>query len=247
MNPDCKILGHGGMGIAHTLPINTFESILKCLNMGAEGVEIDIQLSKDSVWIIFHDSDMSPATNLSGSIFNNNWQQIKGAYYMNPLYAQYPVIHADELFHSIVNKENYIFSLDLKNYQMNPDSNYTDLLALKYTEWVIKQDIVFNSYLTSSDLNLLMKVKSLNPDIETFIYSSDFQKSKQEALVQNFEGISIHINSLNQDLVKEAHQSGLKIAAFGINSGQSNIDAIEYGVDYIETDQLQHILQITNN
>ena len=130
---------------------------------------------------------------------------------------------------------------------MNPDSNYTDLLALKYTEWVIKQDIVFNSYLTSSDLNLLMKVKSLNPDIETFIYSSDFQKSKQEALVQNFEGISIHINSLNQDLVKEAHQSGLKIAAFGINSGQSNIDAIEYGVDYIETDQLQHILQITNN
>ena len=91
-NPNSTIIGHGGMGIAHTLPINTMESVLKCLNSGADGVELDIQLSKDSSWVVFHDPDLSPSTNLSGSIFDHHWRQLKGAYYMNPVYAQYALV-----------------------------------------------------------------------------------------------------------------------------------------------------------
>lgn len=67
-NLDGKIyaLGHGGMGVGKTYPMNTFESIQKCFSHGADGTEIDVQLTKDSVLIAFRGKDLSDYTQLTG-------------------------------------------------------------------------------------------------------------------------------------------------------------------------------------
>jgi glycerophosphoryl diester phosphodiesterase len=153
-NPNTKAIGHGGMGISNTIPINTFESINQCLFSGADGVEFDIQLTKDSVWVVYHDSELNSGTNLGGSIFDKPWDYMKDAYYMNPIYANYGLINADELLGNIENKEQFVFSLDLKNYNQNTNLAYVRTLAENYVELVRRHNISSNSYLSTSRISL---------------------------------------------------------------------------------------------
>ena len=79
-NNKITVLGHGGMGIGETYPMNSFESILNCLNLGADGTEIDVQMTKDGVLVAFHDESLEHSTNISGRIFNKTWDEIKAAF-----------------------------------------------------------------------------------------------------------------------------------------------------------------------
>ena len=45
-NNKIDALGHGGMGTRSVYPLNAFESILKCLNSGADGTEINNLFAK---------------------------------------------------------------------------------------------------------------------------------------------------------------------------------------------------------
>ena len=63
LNGDILVIGHGGMGVSHSYPINTFESIMHCINLGTDGTEIDVQMTKDGVLVAFHDKELSNKTN----------------------------------------------------------------------------------------------------------------------------------------------------------------------------------------
>jgi glycerophosphoryl diester phosphodiesterase len=65
---DTIILGHAGMGIADVYPWNSYESVSKAMYLPSDGVEIDIQLSSDSVWFAYHGSDLSKETDGYGPI-----------------------------------------------------------------------------------------------------------------------------------------------------------------------------------
>ena len=80
-NNAITLLGHGGMGIGSTYPMNSYESVLKCLNLGMDGTEIDIQMSKDSVLVLFHDQEIAGNTNLKGPVNTLNWNELKNLHY----------------------------------------------------------------------------------------------------------------------------------------------------------------------
>ena len=67
-NNKIDVLGHAGMGISSLYPINSAESLLACLHSGADGTELDVQLTMDNVLVAFHDASLSDKTNLSGII-----------------------------------------------------------------------------------------------------------------------------------------------------------------------------------
>jgi len=119
-----SILGHGGMGIGHTYPMNSLESILNCLNLGADGTEIDVQMTKDGVLVAFHDETLEESTDLSGHIYNNSWEEIKDARFSYPHYGNYKIIRLDDIFKVIPDQDKYTYFLDCKNFQPNKDSTY---------------------------------------------------------------------------------------------------------------------------
>src|SRR5690554_7622221 len=57
-------IGHGGMGIGHSYPMNSFEGILNSLSIGADGVEIDIQMTKDGIRSEEHTSELQSRPHL---------------------------------------------------------------------------------------------------------------------------------------------------------------------------------------
>ena len=54
------------MGIAFKYPINSYESFEPCFRIGAEGSEMDVQMTKDSVLVLFHDAKLEDGTLCKG-------------------------------------------------------------------------------------------------------------------------------------------------------------------------------------
>jgi glycerophosphoryl diester phosphodiesterase len=70
-----KVIGHrGACGYA---PENTLEAIRTAADLGAQWVELDVKLTKDSVPILFHDETLDRTTNGSGLVANTSYADIQ--------------------------------------------------------------------------------------------------------------------------------------------------------------------------
>ena len=62
--PPLKIAHRGGSGL---WPENTIEAFSNAIGLGAEGIELDVHLSKDKVLVVHHDETLKPAIARDGS------------------------------------------------------------------------------------------------------------------------------------------------------------------------------------
>jgi len=236
-------LGHGGMGIANAYPLNSFESILKSLNIGADGTEIDVQMTKDSVLVAFHSGSLDNKTTASGRIFNKTWDQIKEARYTDPIYSNYRIINLDELFSNVKNSNEYSFFFDCKNF--NPDTSefYVNTFSNAILKIIDKYQLEENTYIELKRLDIIKALKNKRPDLKIFIYTS-FAAAFEIANQCNLQGIVVPVDNVTKEEVVKAHNSGIMVAVFNAHSKNRNIDAIEKQVDFIQSDKLKHLLKL---
>ncbi len=244
LDGNIKVFGHGGMGIASTYPMNSHESITKCFNHGADGVELDVQMTKDSVLVLFHNQDLSQGTSLKGKINNLLWSEIKTGYFTEIPYANYSIISLDELFSNIDNLYNYYYTLDCKQYpaEESPvqyENRYRNALIRIIEKYKLKENI----YIESSSERFLTKIKQENPEYKLFIYES-FENGLKIATDLNLYGMTISTASVTEDQIQLAHQHGLRVAIWNVHSQSENVKAIKKNPDIIQTDNLTHLLKL---
>jgi len=66
----------GGSGIA---PENTFAAFDAGLACGADGLELDVRLSRDGVVVVHHDAALDRTTNLHGAVVGYDWAALERA------------------------------------------------------------------------------------------------------------------------------------------------------------------------
>ncbi|CAG8639683.1 5544_t:CDS:2, partial [Dentiscutata heterogama] len=66
-----KCVGHRGYPAKY--PENTFVSLEQAINIGAEGIESDVRLTKDGQVIMMHDTTLDRTTNGTGSVDERYW------------------------------------------------------------------------------------------------------------------------------------------------------------------------------
>lgn len=52
-------LVHDRMNVKSLYPINSMESLINTLETNADGTEFDVQMTKDSVLVLFRDGDLN--------------------------------------------------------------------------------------------------------------------------------------------------------------------------------------------
>ena len=238
-----SVLGHGGMGIGHTYPMNCFESIAYCLNLGADGTEIDVEMTKDSVLVAFHDLELSDRTNISGNIYKKNWNEISNANYKDPVYTGYKIINLDILFSGLKNKSEKLFAFDCKNFNPDTSAHYRNTFCNALINIIDKYNIQDNVIIELKREDLIKTLKYLRPDLKIFIYS-EFDNGLILAKKYQLQGMVISVDKITKEQVSIAHQNGLQVAVFNTHSNSRNIEAINKNVDIIETDNLKHLMKI---
>jgi len=238
-------LGHAGMGIGNTYPMNSYESILKCLNLGMDGSEFDVQMTKDSVLVAFHDQELLDNTNLKGLINSLNWNEINKARYNQTPYLDYSIISLEQLFSNIENLQKYKFTFDCKLYN---DNNKTTQFFESYINAIVniiqKHQLENNIYIESQSVEFLTLFKNKKPDYKLFIYPSSFESGLDIALSLGLFGITISTRDITKEQIKIAHDNNLLVAIWNLHSESDNIEAINKNPDFIQTDKVKNLIKL---
>lgn len=247
-NNKISVLGHGGMGSGNIYPMNSYESILKCLSEGTNGSEIDVQMTKDSVLVAFHDLDLSEDTDHEGLIHSFTWKELKDAQYIQTPYGKYALISLDDLFSNLERPDSYQFTFDCKLYPNTNDlKGYYETFTKALVTTINKYKLEEKALIESQSPEFLTIIKNINSSCKLFIYPSDFESGFSVATDLNLYGITISNDKITKEQVQAAHNSNLRVALWSVHSPNENVSAIKKNPDFIQTDKVKHLVKLLND
>ena len=247
---EISVFGHAGMGISFKYPIDTYESIEPVLRIGADGSEMDLQMTKDSVLVVFHAihlEDMTPC--VSGTINDKLWNEISGCHIASPFSSSINIISFNQLMDRLTasgkNIHNYIFTFDCKLYTNNTNSK---TFINQYANAILKAindfNLQNNVFIESQDTSFLHLLQTKQSGLKLFIYPTDFESGFQIATSMHLFGITTHVDHITEAQIKQAHDNGVRVTLWGISAASQNVNAILKNPDFIQTDKPIELLKL---
>lgn len=233
-----KVFGHAGNGMELQSSIyhdNSKEAIELALSMeGCDGVELDVQLSKDNKLWLYHDLDLSSETIGKGCI---------NSYNSSDLYkVNYRSIHKESLCSlSDINfqylKRKTLF-LDLRHYNSCEESEVNlDSLIKSINEYSILKEELIQVFFVVSNSNWI-KPLTLNGH-QVLASLNSFEEYSSIIDDEYLSGVMIKQKWVSKENVDYLHDLGKKVFIFDIRAPKETRNAIRKGADGIITDDLK--------
>lgn len=239
---DSKVIGHGGMGVSSTYPMNSLESLLKALNLDADGVEIDVQMTVDGVLVAFHDEFLDDRSSGTGKINERYWESISDLYYTNYPYLSYKVISLEQILEQLKAYHPLII-LDIKNtYAYDEDMANLFDSALNQVLTTYEEEIHF--ILESKEAEWLSNMQNQFPEISTLLYGYDFWETKEMVAVYDLDGMAIELAALNEVEPAIIQNVDFEISVFNVHNKSQNKTSLDLNIDYIQTENIQQLLRL---
>ena len=201
---------------------NTLQAIISAKEMGADSCEIDVQLTKDSRVVVFHDKSLKRLTGISEYVNNLDYEELIA------LAGQQVKI---PLFEDILDyaKDNIKLVVELK-----PDSRKTDLVE-KVVGYVKNRNMISKVMIQSLDYKSLEMIETIEPRIATgfiaYMLYGDYKK-----LVVDF--LNVEKSYLSEKMIKDIHNAGKKVWVWTVNSEDEMEKFVDMKVDGILTDDI---------
>ena len=164
------IFAHRGASSFHLE--NTFPAFKKALEIGADGIELDVQLTKDGVLVVFHDVDLQRLAGSKKFVAHCEYDELiryKIGKRFKRLFSRERIMSFQEVL-SWANKENIALNVELKESLLNNEQVLKNLLPTL--------QLPLNSHFSSFHPSLLETIKAVRPDLETaFIVTKKFDWS----------------------------------------------------------------------
>jgi glycerophosphoryl diester phosphodiesterase len=247
-NNRITVFGHGGMGVKSNYPINTFESIINCLNSGADGSEMDVQVTKDSVLVAYHPKYLEDNTNRNGMINTLTWEEVKKARYKSLPYLKYSIVSLEELFLNINNPAQYHYTFDCKSYNAPTVDGVTfyNQFSNALIKIIEKYNLQNSVFIESREKDFLAMVKSKRSNYKLFTYPLSFEEGIEIAQELDLYGISMSSENITKTEIALAHNKNIRVAIWNIDSKKKNREAILKNPDFIQTDELKYAIKLLN-
>lgn len=242
-NNQIGAIGHAGMGFIHQLPPNSIESIARCLYVGADGVEIDVQMTSDSVLVAFHDERLEHSTDCEGAIYDLAWADVQEAEYDYPPYTEYVVANLHEVFEFLGEKNDHQFFLDCKNFGQYTSQEYGETFVRQVVSLIELHGLESNVFVEMRDRRMIGYARDNFPNLEIFI-AADYHTALDLAEEFDLTGITVEADEISLEQIRSAHDDSLLVTLFDIDYKAENIDAIEKNPDFIQTDKVRHLVNV---
>jgi len=235
------VLGHGGMGIANLYPMDSYESMLNCINLGSDGTELDVQMTRDSVLVAYHDETLETLTDGSGRIIDYTWQELQAFKYRPAPYVEYDIANLDVLFAHLDNLQQLTFSFDNKLYF---DASYQPVFMRAVERLLEHYGMEEQVFIESHDVAFLQDFKELQPDYKYFLNPDNFEDGLQQASSNGFYGIIMDDENITAGQIETAHQNGLHVQTWGPVSSDDNREAAAKDPDAIQTNNVSALVDL---
>ncbi|KIX90600.1 glycerophosphodiester phosphodiesterase [Staphylococcus microti] len=253
-------IGHrGASGYA---PEHTFVAYDKSLNeMGADYLEIDLQVTKDGHLVAMHDETVDRTTNSTGRVSDYTLAELKqldaGSWFndahpkqQNQNYVGQQVPTLDEIFSRYGTKANYY--IETKSPDVYPRMEEKLLATLKKhgldkKNHLNKGKVVIQSFSQES----LLKLHKLNPNVP-LVQLMDIGELQQYddndlAYISSYAiGVGPDYKDLTAENTQQLRQHGFHIHPYTVNDAESMKRLNDYGVTGVFTNYPDIYNKITN-
>lgn len=237
---DTLIISHRGAN--KYAPQNTLPAFERSVKIGVDGFETDVHLTKDGKVVLCHNYTVDETSNGSGNVADLLLDELKAldfGSYFSKKYEGTPLPTLDEFLEFAASKDLKVLNIEIKS----PKEKNTPIVyeTIKAT----KEFGLFDKLLISSfDPKLLVQAKEIDKDCKTgFLYAPNHLtmytmgwRPVQFAKEIKADALHPHYGFVNADYIKKAHDAGIMVNAWTVNSPDIMDKLIKMGCDGIITD-----------
>ncbi len=209
-------------GASEYWPENTLSSFYAGIDMGADGVETDIQRTKDGVLVIFHDPTMERTTGQPGKIQDYTYDELTKFFVHNEKYGRKDKIITFEEFLRFIGCRDLTFAIELKD----------NGIAAEALELLDKYDMKNKTIVTSFIYTELEAAYATGKGYRLgYLYENTTDGvMEQMKKIKAFQACPI-AESITPETLKLLHDNGLECRAWGIFNTDIMKKACDIGVD----------------
>jgi len=235
------IIAHRGESF--DAPENTMTAINLAWERGTDALEIDVQLSKDNVVVVIHDTDTKRLAGVKKKVREQTLEELKlldvgiwkGARFKG---EKIPIL--TEVLASVPLDKKLII-------EIKGGSEAVPFVA----------DLLNESSLNSAqveiigfDIHTMTKVREVFPDnkvlwlldLDYYWYTKIFKPSIKKAITKanqfEFDGLNVWAgNILNESMVRQVHDAGLLLYCWTVDDMEHATKLMDWGIDAITTNR----------
>lgn len=219
------VVGHRGCGQE---PENTLRSFKRALELGADGIEIDVRLTKDKKPIVIHDRKVNRTTNGRGFVEEMTLKQIKEL----DAGKGEKVPTLDEVF-DLFKKRKMMILVEIK------DSDALDAVLKLVKKYKIKDKVILLSFWHS----VLKKAKKkMNLKTGASLYGKPVDVI---SLVKRAKSEAINLNHVfvRKKMIEICHRNGIEVYAWTVNKILDIRKMLRWDADVIISDYPERVLK----
>ena len=227
-----KMLKIGHRGAKGYASENTLFSFEKAIEMGVDGIELDVHLSLDGQIIVIHDDTIDRTTNGKGFVNTLSLQELKtfriNEKQASELKQQIPTLN--EVF-DLVNQTCFI------NIELKGKGTASAVVAL-IEKYILEKNWEYTNFLVSSfDWNAVQEVRFLNENIPIGILTeTNLDLAFSFAKFMKAEAIHPEFHLLTQDNTAQIQAKGIQVFPWTVNEYEAIQKIKTYNVNGIITD-----------
>ena len=236
-----KVISHRGAN--KYAPHNTLAAFEKSVQIGVDGFETDVHITKDEQLVICHNYTIDETSDGEGEISRMTLAQLKSydfGSYFSPKYAGTRLPTLDEFLSFVETTDISVLNIELKS----PKENETAIV--RETIRLVKEHGLFDRLIISSfDPKLLVEAKTIDEKCQTgFLYCPTRMNMWRDRLLKNYvpyarsigvDALHPHYAFVDEKYVESAHEAGIKVNAWTVDSVKAIENMINCKVDGIIT------------
>ena len=218
-------------GASEYAPENTMMAFSLGMYMGANGIETDVQLTKDGVPVLFHDDSLERVTGESGAVSDYTYEQLRQFHVMKGELSDKILKLEDFLIH--FGFRDITFAIELK----------TAEAAEATVELIRKYAMEKKVTVTSFKYDAIQKVRAIAPELKTGLLTSRVDDALLEQMrADGIDELCPRADLVTEEAVTQWHRMGFHVRAWGVKNEevmQAVYDACANGMTVNFPDKLQ--------
>ncbi|OGU10704.1 MAG: hypothetical protein A2X61_05040 [Ignavibacteria bacterium GWB2_35_12] len=228
-------------GSSGTAPENTMAAFREAIEVGANMIETDIQLTSDGHIVAFHDLKLLKKTNIENNIAEltlENLQKLDAGSWFDEKFAGERIPLLSDIFQLIKDKIYLLIELKLQK------SGGNSILVNKLLNMLREYEIANQVLIASFHYKLLNELKIQMPELPVGAIKIPFD-FRHPSKIHKETGCDVFIcavDELNDKLVKDAIENNIYMGAYSIDSEKDLKTALKYNVKAIGTNYPARII-----
>ncbi len=231
-------------GAKAVAPENTIPAFLKAAEMGADGVELDVQFSSDGALVVIHNMTLDETTDGHGRVTSHTLEELKrldaGSWFA-PEFAGTRLCTLEEALNAI--GDRLLVNIEMKSFSMGNDGMAEEVAR------IIQQRDLYDQVLVSSfNPFTLRRLKKVDPRIETgLLYAPGLPVYLSRAWLRPWarpDALHPEYVMVDEAYMQWARRKGYPVNVWTVNEPDDMRRMIDLGVNIIITDYPDRLLEL---